>query len=347
MKKFLTIAFLIFAAFAVFPGGQSAQPAQAPELDVTSLKITFVPSRDPAAILEFVGPLQDLLKGKLVEMGYSNLETVTVEVSATYEAAGEALDAGTTDIAFLPGGTYALYSADGNIDVILAATRNGLSKDSENAREWNDGQPTLPVDGQVTYYRSIVVAGPSAKGRELAAKINAGQALTWEDLNSAKWGVQGATSSAGTVFPSVWLYQNHEKFVTDLAQSAPTGGYGNSLAGLAAGTYDLVSLYADARRDYAEQWNSSAEGGYNRPESIWAETDVVIVTPGIFNDTIAVSNKTVTDKMKTDLQKAFIDLVQTEEGLAIFAVYSHAGYAIVTDADYESARVAQSVVLGK
>jgi len=343
MKKLLTLVLLAFAIFAII---SCAPTAQAPaERGITSLKITFVPSRDPAAILEFVGPLEDLLKNKLIEMGHTDLQTVTVEVSATYEAAGEALDAGTTDIAFLPGGTYALYSDDGNIDVILAATRNGLSKDSPNARDWNDGQPTLPVDQQVTYYRSLVIAGPSPKGRELAAKVNAGQALTWEDLNSARWGVQGATSSAGTVFPSVWLYQNFGKFVTDLAQTAPAGGYGNAMAGLAAGTYDLITIYADARRDYLTQWNSSGEGGYNRSRTIWEETDVVIVTPGIFNDTIAVSNKTISDAMKADLQKAFIELVSTPQGKEIFAVYSHAGYAIVTDDDYESARIAQNIVL--
>ncbi len=314
--------------------------------DITALKITFVPSRDPAAILEFVEPLEEMLLEALIEKGYSKLESVTVEVSATYEAAGEALDAGTTDIAFLPGGTYALYSEDGNIDVILAATRAGLNKDSENAKDWNDGLATLPLENQVTYYRSLVVAGPSAKGRELAAKVNAGTPLTWADLDSAKWGIQGATSSAGTVYPAVWLYQNFEKLVSNLSQAAPAGGYGNALAGLAAGTYDVVTLYADARRDYATQWSSTGEGGYNRPASIWAETDVIIVTPGIFNDTIAVSNKTVNSQLKKDLQDAFMELVATEEGLAVFAVYSHTGYAIVSDEDYEAARIAQSIVLG-
>ncbi len=338
MKK-LFLAFLF--VLSVFSLAACSNPK-----DITSLKITFVPSRDPAAILEFVEPLEEMLLEALIEKGYSKLESVTVEVSATYEAAGEALDAGTTDIAFLPGGTYALYSEDGNIDVILAATRAGLNKDSANAKDWNDGLATLPLENQVTYYRSIVVAGPSVKGRELAAKVNAGTPLTWADVNSAKWGIQGATSSAGTVYPAVWLYQNFEKLVSDLSQAAPAGGYGNALAGLAAGTYDVVTLYADARRDYQTQWSSTGEGGYNRPASIWAETDVIIVTPGIFNDTIAVSNKTVNSQLKKDLQDVFKALVATPEGLAVFAVYSHTGYAIVSDEDYEPARIAQSIVLG-
>ena len=171
MKKVLVLLLIAIVGFT-FSGCKDEA------LDVTELKITFVPSRDPEAILEYVTPLENMLKEKLIEKGFTNLETVTVEVSATYESAGEALDAGTTDVAFLPGGTYALYSSDGNISVILASTRAGLNKDSADAKDWNDGLATLPTDNQVAYYRSIIVAGPSAKGRELAAKVNAGTALT-------------------------------------------------------------------------------------------------------------------------------------------------------------------------
>lgn len=338
MKKILVFLLIVVVGFT-FHGCNDGT------LDVTELKVTFVPSRDPEAILQYTEPLANLLKTKLVEKGFTNLTKVTVDVSATYEAAGEALDAGTTDVAFLPGGTYALYSADGNIEVILASTRNGLDKDSSNAKDWNDGKATGPTENQVTFYRSIVVAGPSAKGRELAAKVNNGEKLTWDDLNSAKWGVQGATSSAGTVYPSVYLSKNYDgKIVTDLANHAPTGSYGNSLAGLASGTYDVVSMYADARRDYAADWISTDEGGFGRTKTVWEETDVIIVTPGIFNDTISISKKTVNKALKTALQETFIELAQTTEGKEIFAVYSHAGYAIVKDEDYDDARVAQEIV---
>lgn len=32
------------------------------------------------------------------------------------------------------------------------------------------------------YYKSIIIAGPSAKGQELAAKVNNGEELTWDVL---------------------------------------------------------------------------------------------------------------------------------------------------------------------
>ena len=33
--------------------------------------------------------------------------------------------------------------------------------------------------------------------KNLLRKVNAGEALTWEDLNKAKWAVRDVTSSAG------------------------------------------------------------------------------------------------------------------------------------------------------
>ena len=44
--------------------------------------------------------------------------------------------------------------------------------------------------------------------------------------------------------------------------------------------------YADFRRDYADEWISTEEGGYGRTLTIWQETDVVFVSDGVYNDTI-------------------------------------------------------------
>ena len=43
--------------------------------------------------------------------------------------------------------------------------------DSKNPEDWNKA-PTEASDKQATYYKALVVAGPSAKGKELATKIN-------------------------------------------------------------------------------------------------------------------------------------------------------------------------------
>ena len=185
-----------------------------------------------------------------------------------------------------------------------------------------------------------MIAGPSEIGRTLAAKVNAGEELTWEDFNSAMWCTQGPTSSAGTVYPSVALFQAFGNRITDLARTVNGAGYGGSMASLAAGNCDVATIYADARRDYADQWTTD----FGRPGTIWEETDVVMVTDGIFNDTISVSNISVSDELKEALAQAFINIIGTPVGKEIFAIYNHSGYQRVTDADYEAARIAQQLL---
>ena len=332
MKKLFAFATLLVALFSLAACGGSR--------DIDTLTVLFVPSRDAQYILDTTAPLAELLKAELAELGF-NVGEVIIQVGSSYEAVGEGMIAGTVDVGFLPGGTYALYSGDGEVDVILASTRGGLNKDSANAADWNDGLPTEgDPSNQVTYYRSLLVAGPSPVGRALAAKVNAGQDLTWEDFNSATWCIQGPTSSAGTVYPSVALFQKFGNRITDLANTVAPGGYGPSMASLAAQNCDVATIYADARRDYANAWTTD----YGRPASIWAETDVILVTDGIFNDTISVSNATVNRALKEALQQAFINIIGTPVGQEIFEVYNHQGYQIVTDDDYEAARIAQELL---
>ena len=64
-------------------------------------------------------------------LGY-DIDEVDITVGTSYDATGEAMSAGSIDLGWLPGGTYALYSDD--TDVILTATRNGLSNDSTDPK---------------------------------------------------------------------------------------------------------------------------------------------------------------------------------------------------------------------
>ena len=155
---------------------ETAEPAAK---TIETLKVAFVPSREPQEIITATEPLKQLLKDELAKEGY-DVGEVEITVGTTYEAVGEGLEAGTIDVGLIPGGTYVLY--DDGAEVILTATRDGLSKDSDNAKDWNDGQPTEASDKQAVSYRALFIAGPSDKGQELAAKVNAGEELTWDDL---------------------------------------------------------------------------------------------------------------------------------------------------------------------
>lgn len=306
---------------------------------IEELSIGFVPSREPEEIITATDPLKDLLKDEMANHGY-DIEEVNITVGTNYEAVGEALSAGTTDIGFIPGGTYVLY--DDGAEVILTATRAGLSIDSDNPKEWNDNKPTEPTTEQAIGYRALIIAGPSEKGKELAEKVNNGEELTWEDVNSATWNVMSSSSPAGYIYPALWLQENFGKTITDLEQVVQVDSYGSAFARLAAGQTDILVTYADARRDNADSWTED----FKRSASIWDETNVIGVTPMIYNDTISVSknSKIMNDDLKEALTQAFITIGNSEEGKEVISIYNHEGYQKAKDSDYDAERAAQKLI---
>lgn len=306
---------------------------------IDKLTISFVPSREPEEIITATEPLKEMLTSELANLGYDVAE-VDITVGTSYEAVGEALSAGTADVGLIPGGTYVLY--DDGCDVLLTATRDGLTIDSDSAKDWNDQAPTGPSENQATSYRALLIAGPSEKGQELAEKVNAGEELTWEDIDSANWSVMGSSSPAGYIYPSLWLQENYEKNITELSHAVQSDSYGSAFARLASGQVDVLCTYADARRDYEEKWNSE----YAMENSIWEDTAVVGVTPAIYNDTISVSKTSaiMDDDFKAALADAFINIGNTDEGKEVIAIYGHNGYQLAESSDYDSERAAQKMI---
>ena len=310
----------------------SCVSALADNVKMDKLTFQFVPSKDADVIITGTANLPELVKAEMAKLGY-DIGEVEISVGTSYEATGEAMSAGTIDVGWLPGGTYAIYSQNGEVAVILTATRAGLSNDSENPADWNgDANKTLPTDEQVTFYRALIYAAPSEKGKALAAKVNAGEQLTWDELNDCVWAVANTSSSAGYIYPTMWLMNNYDgKKISDLS-SVITLGYADAFAQAASEQVDIVCCYADGRRDYETAWNlpvdqqdETGKQGMGREDSIWNEMNVIGVTPAIYNDTL-------------------INIISTDEGAEIFSVYSHTGYAIASDSDYDGARQALTVV---
>ena len=368
MKKTIALLLALVMVFALCACGQSSAPApeesKAPEAEASEapatenqhfdkLTLEFVPSKDADVIIAGTKNLPELVQAEMSKLGY-DIDEVDITVGTSYDATGEAMSAGTIDLGWLPGGTYALYSDD--VDVILTATRNGLSNDSTNPADWNGEANATQKNGpQVTYYRSLIYATPSEYGKELAAKVNAGEKLTWEDLDKAKWAVQKTSSSAGYIYPSMWLMANYDgKKISDLSNVIPLdSGYGTAFSYAAAEQVDIIVCYADGRNDYEASWmlptdqqDETGKQGMGRSESIWNELNVIGVTDGIYNDTVAVSKASpyYTPELVAALQDCFINIINTDEGQAIFSVYSHTGYAKAVDSDYDGARAALKAV---
>ena len=256
MKKFsriLSLCLALVMALGLFT--VSAFAEDRPHFD--KLTLEFVPSKDADVIIAGTANLPQLVKDEMARLGY-DIDEVDITVGTSYDATGEAMSAGSIDIGWLPGGTYALYSDD--TEVILTATRNGLSNDSENPADWNGEANATQKNGpQVTFYRALIYATPSEYGRMLAEKVNNGEALTWEDLDGAKWAVQKTSSSAGYIYPTMWLMEHYDgKKISDLSNVIPLdSGYGTAFSYAAAEQVDVqvpdrLRAVAAAVGDHAE-----------------------------------------------------------------------------------------------
>ncbi len=83
-----------------------AAPAATGNKTIDDLKIEFVPSKDADVIITGTAGLDQLLIDAMKTEGY-DIGKVDITVGTTYEATGEALSAGSIDVGWLPGGTYA------------------------------------------------------------------------------------------------------------------------------------------------------------------------------------------------------------------------------------------------
>ena len=348
MKRSLALLLTLVMSLGLLAGcGSKDTTADEPQQDgesgakqIETLKVAFVPSREPQEIITATEPLKQLLKDELAKEGYEVGE-VEITVGTTYEAVGEGLEAGTIDVGLIPGGTYVLY--DDGAEVILTATRNGLSKDSDNAKDWNDGQPTEASDKQAVSYRALFIAGPSDKGQELVKKVNAGEELTWDDLNSATWAVLNPTSASGYIYPSLWLQEHYGKGISDLDNVVECDSHTTSVARLAAGQVDVMVSYGHIRIKNAPNWQEKFGGTAPMVE----QTGVIGVTEGIYNDMIAYSKHSdlmADEAFRKALGEAFIEIAQTDEGKQIISVFSQVGYTWGKDSDYDGERDAQAML---
>ena len=339
-NRLLTVLTVLALCLSLFAVGVGALAAEEKPVVIESLKIAFSPYADADQIVTATEPLEQLLHDALLEKGY-DVKDVDMTVGTSYTAVGEALAAGSADIGFISGGNYVLFSDE--CDVLLTALRYAINKDSTDPADWNDGSIEENTDEMSTYYRCIILAGPSEKGRALADKVEKGEELTWDDLNDATWSVLDPTSASGYIYPCLWLREHYGKSISDLDNVVQADSHTASVAWLAAQQADVMVSYGHIRIKNAPIWKEQFGG----PGDMAEDTAVIGVTDGIYNDMIAYSKTSdlmADEDFRTALGQTFIDLAQTEEGQEIFGVFSQVGYTWGQDSDYDGERAAQQLL---
>lgn len=339
MKKHIVAALSMALCFGLTAGSTVTAFAEDTK-SIDTLKIAFSPYADSDTITTATEPLEALLKETLLTKGYE-VENVDMTVGTSYTAVGQALSAGSADIGFISGGNYVLFSDD--CDVLLTALRYGINKDSDDPKDWNDGTIEENTDEMSTYYRSVILAGPSEKGQALLEKVNNGEELTWDDLNDATWAVMGPTSASGYIYPSLWLNERYGKGISDLANAVESDSYTTSLARLASGQADVMVSYGHIRTKYAPEWKETFGG----TDDMVNQTGVIGVTDKIYNDMIAYSKTSevmADEDFRQALGDSFIEIANTDEGKDIISVFSQVGYEWGDDSNYDGERDAQELL---
>lgn len=306
---------------------------------IPELKIAIAPYSDADTIVTATKPLGELIQETIKQYGYE-IEDISITVGTSYDIVGEALDAGTADLGFISGATYVLYE-DG-CDVLLTALRKAIDKDSTDPADWNNGALESFIDTDSKYYRSIIITGPSEKGQAILEKEEAGEEITWEDLDACTWSVMSASSASGYIYPSLWLEDHYQKGISELSHVIQSDSYSTSMARLASGEADIMVSFGHIRLNNADKWMNDFGG----TAPIEEQTGIIGVSEPIYNDTISVSSNSeiMDNEFRQAIGQTFIDIGNTEEGKEIISVFSQIGYEWADDANYDGERKAQELL---
>ena len=360
MKKLLVVLLSVLMVLS-FVGCSKQNNNTVDDKTIEELSIAFVPSKPADAILAAAEPLKEMLKTKLAAKGYT-VNNVKITVGTDFAVVGEGMISGSIDVGFLNSSTYILYSE--GVDLLLEALRAGVGDatgrvimPSEGITPWNEGITTDAKTLAAGYAALTYVNIATEKGKDLYEKTLNGT-ITWEDVNSARWNSSSTTSGSGYIYPSLWINQmfgegagNEKRTIASLSSVVTDQAYNVMMQHLLTGECDVIVGYADIRKDAESTVNFEAayakeiaEGKY---KNVWGIIKIIAVSDFIMNDTISVAKQSVDPKMTPEfckaLQEVFLDIGSTEEGLKTVAPYSHKGYQIGKDSDYDGTRAAAAL----
>ena len=284
--------------------------------EVETIIVRFVPSSsalaDPAYLVK-IQSIEYMLEEKIP--GYD----FDLDVSTNYEALTAAMVAGQVDVGFLTSQQYAFVTTEhpGKVEVLLSSVRDAY------AAQYHE---TVKV---TSYYSMLLVK---------TEDYNAGFDSV-ADLVGKKVATGSTSSGSGYVYPAVLLNENGLSFTTgtpanntQVQNVTIQGGHQSQIMALLNDDVDAAFAFLDARLSGAFDTYNAQSG-----KNVFADTKVIALTTGIYNDTISVASS-LDDDLKEDIQTAFLEIIETDVGKQALSVYNHTGYKVADDADYDGER---------
>lgn len=269
------------------------------QLETLGLEITRNDA-DTALVLRAARELPDLLQRYFAEAETPvEIGKVRVTVGSSAGATAQSLAQGGIDLAFLPAETFAL-SGGGRV-LLGNAPQPAIQPrgDSRDIADWNDGEKSY-VAGHGVWTggtMALICAAPTEYGRQLANRAESGKALTWTELDRARWGVLAEDSDGGYRCADLYLADHYEgDRLSDLSEVAVYDSYEELLRAAAAETVDVIVIRGDARMDAAKAWtleysraDQSGMNGFGRTKPVWEEVRCIAVTETLYTTVAAAA----------------------------------------------------------
>jgi phosphonate transport system substrate-binding protein len=347
IKKVATVATLAIA-------GSVALTSCGSEDNV--INIQFVPSRDGGQLATLASKLEPVLEKYAPEYKFK------ISTGTSYAATTEAMLSDQVDVGFLTASGYAeaTLKNPGKIEVALTSVRKGYQvqvdykNTADQIKAMNGEIEGYKYLGQqstedVDYYTSMLVVS-----NQYYVDNNGDGKIDVKDLAGLTIGRQGPTSGAGYLRPLKYLNDNGMEMVDTLDPSKTNqikglqmNGYDAALTAMTQNQIAGFWMFTDVR--YANAYNKSGSEWYQN-EEIFTNSKVVAITDGIYNDTISVRSNLSDEKkaaVKTAFQKAVNDGIELDKNsneykesgnYLLYQVYSHTGYTLAKDADFNGER---------
>lgn len=353
--------------------------------------VQLVPSNNAATLLSNATKLEPYLTKYVKDSGY----TFHVSVGTSYGAVNTAVENGKLDAGFLTASGYAeaTYKFPGKVTVLLQAQRMGYKVQAEDfkgdlydtalrekQRKAMNGEVTAAgvavtsankadayaYYGQqstqsVSFYSGIMFSRRDAysTSKNLTTfDANGDGTITIKELHDkkAKFGIMGASSGSGYIYPTYMVYQlgytkgfvtadaydklsadDQAKALIGVDQSATSIGYPGMVVNTMNGTIDVACGFMDIRYGSAYVQESSI---YHNDKTLFDNSYTVAITDPIVNDTVCCYSGISTAKQDA-IKKAFkaaaadgtYSDTTTPAGM-LYQIYSHTGYTDATDADF-------------
>jgi len=247
----------------------------------------------------------DAQRGPLEELLEAELDMeVNVTVATDYNALIEAMASGQVHVGLLATASYVLAHDEGAADVILKSLRYDVDDNG-----------------------ILLVSQPLVDGYKSQLVVHADSGIeTLDDLVGKTIAISSFTSTSGFVWPANLLADNDIDPETDVTW-VNAGGHDAAILAVVNGQADAAFTFKDAR--------TLVVGDYpNINELVIHLQD----TESIPNDTISVIPNLDPDLIER-IQEAFLAIAADDAKIAVMdAIYSHKGYAIATDDEYDIVR---------